>query len=227
MSSSAASSASSPPVAPSCGFVKRVSRCTRARGRARRVAWLQFRSQQYDRNPADKIWLLYRLGILATKGEAAFPRYVRNYLSCTIAKGGRFRDIFPMMILQGSEFRPSDMPLFRWNLLRDYLNVVLGGLHFLSNSYLKVGLPRSLNASQKSVCERMVKRACEFLDRLNQADDVAVLAQLPSWSQFKTKRLHLHLDAISPAISPFLYRCLLGFLCTHCAVTTLSDLRQK
>ena len=89
--------------------------------------------------------------------------------------------IFPIRPLLGSEYKPSNVSLLEWSILRRFINVCLSGLHFQYKSDLQHGVHPTHTAAQVLVCRNVVDRASLLLERLKGVDVSEASLSLPAW----------------------------------------------
>ena len=140
----------------------------------RRQEWLQWRSQQYQEVPADRIWLLYQI---CRESKSCFLDQLR---SPPALPGRRRRDVFPRAPV-GSEGMPYTWRRQRWQLFLTFVNAVLDVLHWLYCRKQRAPCPSQHTAAQKIAVANLVGRCLDFLERLQKPQHGEWEHLLPDW----------------------------------------------
>ena len=157
------------------------SRASRGLAHARRVRWLEWRSQQHVQIPADRLWLLHRFTELLSKQAGCFGRQIPTKGIANHPQIGRQRDIFPHSQLSSSECKLGNWSTQRWGLFRGFVNAVIGALNRCYGGKSQSGNITCRTAAHMDVLHRIVERCVDFHDRLQAPEDGSWESLVPDW----------------------------------------------
>ena len=152
------------------------SASSRKASNRRRQEWLQWRSQQYQEVPADRIWLLYQI---CRESKSCFLDQLRS--PPALPPGRRQRDVFPCAPVTGSEGMPYTWRRQRWQLFLTFVNAVLDALRWLYCRKQQAPCPSQHTAAQKTAVANLVGRCLDFLERLQKPQHGEWEHLLPDW----------------------------------------------
>ena len=172
------------------------SRASRRASFARRRDWLEWRSQQHEECPQDRIWLIADLCKMAASTNTAFGRSLR--VTSRPFTTGRCREIFPLQVITGIELKPSTWATQRWQVLRLFLNAVLAGLNCLYGISASAPCSVSPTVAHRDVIVRARDACVDFVARLCKPTDGQWERFVPVWASVlgaSNKHTSVRLDA--------------------------------
>ena len=158
---------------------------------ARRCKWLKWKSQQHMVVPEDRLWLMYRLAMMAMSHTGKFGSFLASTCLARVSVPGRQRDIYPLSQISEQEFKPKDWTTQRWALLRAFANAVIGSLNWCYGVKKGTVGPRCRTIVQQDVVRRIVGRCLDFEKRLQEPSLGKWESLVPDWVDLGERPLGL------------------------------------
>lgn len=131
--------------------------------------------------PEDRLWLMYRLAMMTMFHTGCFGVFLDSTCSTRFPLRGRQRDIFPLSLVAGQEFKPESWTTQRWALLRLFVNAVIGSLNWCYGVKKGAVGPICRTVVQQDVVSLIVSRCLNFEQRLQEPSAGSWEAFTPDW----------------------------------------------